>query len=509
MKADDHDHDHDHDMSAEMVSRLPVIVGVGLVSGAQTLSDAEHMPSDPIDLMTRAAREAVQDCGIAKVLDAVDLAAVVGGLWSYRNPAALVAERLGIHPLRTLLTDFGGQVPVQLCADVATRIQRGDMDIAIVLGGEANATRRSQMRLTVRPAKPDDTSSPPEEFWGSPLVMGDESAVLRGADHPRNAYAILESAIRARRKETHHQSRQRSAAICAGYSQVAAINPHAASGAMSVDEILEPSATNRMVSWPYTKAMCANNTVDHAGAIIMCSNETADRLGVASDRRIYPHAYFEGNDTATLAERDDVAEAPGLRAMATALIGEIGGLDRVKYFDLYCCYPSMVTLTAEALGIHLDQTMTVTGGLGFAGAPINFAAGEGLIGMVETLRSDPGTLGVVQANGGFASKHAFAVLSSTPPLRPCILVKAAPNREPRPVADAKASGPAIIDGITVEFDRNGPTRAIALVRFDDGSRGWANADDAELMRSIVETEWVGRVVDVFDGHFTAGDAAVG
>lgn len=491
----------DHKMSSEMVSRLPVIVGVGLVSAAQTLSDAEHMQSDPIDLMTQAARQAVEDCGVAEVLNAVDLAAVVGGLWSYRNPAALVAQRLGVHPGRTLLTDFGGQVPVQLCADVAARIQRGELDIAIVLGGEANATRRSQTRRGLRPAKPDDTSDPPDEFWGSPLVMGDESAVSRGADHPRNAYAVLESALRARRGETHQQSRKRAAAICAGYSRVAATNPHAASGAMSIDEIQEPSTTNRMVSWPYTKAMCANNTVDHAGAIIMCSNETADRLGVASDRRIYPHAYCEGSDTDTLAERDDVAEAPGLRATARALADAIGGIERVTHLDLYCCYPSMVTLTAEALGIDLDQTMTVTGGLGFAGAPINFAAGEGLIGMVETLRSDPGTLGVVQANGGFASKHAFAVLSSTPPPGPCIFAKTAPTRESRPMADAEARGSAVIDGITVEFDRHGPTRAIALVRFEDGSRGWANADDAELMRSITETEWVGRTVAIANGHF--------
>lgn len=489
-------------MNSEIASRLPVIVGVGLVSAAQTLSDAEHMQSDPIDLMTQAAQQAVEDCGVAEVLNAVDLAAVVGGLWSYRNPAALVADRLGMRPTRTLLTDFGGQVPIQLCADLAARIQRGELDIAVVLGGEANATRRSQTRRGLRSAKPDDTSDPPDEFWGEPLVMGDTSAVARGADQPRNAYAVLESALRAQRRETHQQSRRRAAAICAGYSRVAATNPHAASGAMSIGEIQQPSATNRMVSWPYTKAMCANNSVDHAGAIIMCSNETADRLGVASDRRIFSHVYCEGNDTATLAERSDVAEAPGLRATATAIADAIGGIEHVTHFDLYCCYPSMVTLTAEALGIGLDRTMTVTGGLGFAGAPINFAAGESLIGMVTTLRSDPNSLGLVQANGGFASKHAFVVLSSRPPPGPCIFVKTAPSRGSRSVADAEASGSAVVDGITVEFDRNGPARAIALVRFEDGSRGWATADDADLMASITRMEWVGRAVTVTNGHFT-------
>lgn len=491
-------------MSPKSSPRLPVMIGAATVSGAKTLSEAGHNPSDPINLMARAVEQAVKDSGVLGLLNHVDLTAVVGGLWSYRNPGELVARRLGVNPGRTLVTDFGGQVPVQLCAAIAERIQSGEIEVAVVIGGETNATRRAMSRSGTRAARSEDHTASPDEFWGDPLVMGDEAAVDRGADLPRNAYAVLESALRARRGETLDEARDRAAQICFAYSLVAATNPHAANGAMSASEIREPSRTNRMVSWPYTKAMCANNTVDHAGAIIMCSHAAADRLGVATAKRVYPHAYVQGKDTATLAERLDVSETPGLRGTCGSLAAAIGGIDRVAHFELYCCYPSMVTLTAEALGISLDRTLTVTGGLGFVGAPINFAAGEGLIGMIERLRSDPGSIGVVQANGGFASKHAFGAFSSTAPSGDCQILEYVPSGASRRVAAADACGRAVVDGITVEYDRSGPSRAIALVRYDDGARGWTNSDDLALMKSATEVEWVGRTVRVVDGRFSAG-----
>ncbi len=489
-------------MNVEASSRSPVLIGAALVSAAQTVNEAMQKASDPIDLMAQAVRRAAADTGNLRVLNDVDLIGVVGGLWSYRDPAALVAQQLGINPGRTLLTDFGGQVPVQLCADIADKIQRGEIDVAVLLGGECNATRRALTRGGQRPAKRDEPANSKAEYWGSPLVMGDLSAVDRGGDLPINTYAVLDSALRVAYGETLDEARQRSARICATYSHAAATNPHAATQlAMSAEQVREPSQTNRMVSWPYTKAMCANNTVDHAGAIIMCSAAGADRLDIAPVKRVYPHLFSLGADTDTLAERFELADAPGLRATCDSLVNSIGGIERVAHFDLYCCFPSMVTLTANALGVDPYRTLTVTGGLGFAGAPINFAAGEGLIGMIARLRSDPGSLGVVQANGGHASKHAFGVFSTSPSPGALKITSHVPNGPTRPAAAADASGPAVVDGVTVEYHGHEPFRAVALVRFDNGARCWANSDDQALMRSVTLTEWVGRAVTVSNGRF--------
>ena len=136
-----------------------------------------------------------------------------------------------------------------------------------------------------------------------------------------------------------------------------------------------------------------------------------------------------------------------------------------------------------------------------AGAPINFAAGEGLIAMVHRLRLDPTSLGIVQANGGHASKHAFGLFSTALPAEPYRLLRTSHRGQTRLVAAVDAAGRAEVDGITVEYTALQPTRAVALVRFDNGSRTWANSDDAEVMRSIIASEWVGRFVAVREGRF--------
>ena len=133
-------------MSTTTASSLPVIIGAALASGAQSTSEGARSPSDPIDLMAEALRLAADDAGGHAVLAQLGLTAVVGGLWRFPNPAATVARRLGINSGRTMLTDFGGQVPMQLFADIADRIQRGDVDVAVILGGECNASRRALTR---------------------------------------------------------------------------------------------------------------------------------------------------------------------------------------------------------------------------------------------------------------------------------------------------------------------------------------------------------------------------
>ena len=184
---------------------------------------------------------------------------------------------------------------------------------------------------------------------------------------------------------------------------------------MSADEIREPSPANRMVSWPYTKAMCANNTVDHGGALILTTHERAEALGVPADHRVYLRDLVTAADSDTFLTRADVASVPGLDNAVAALRERWGDLATLDHIDLYGCFPSMVAYTAEAMSLDPGRELTVAGGLGFMGAPLNFAAGQALIAMVRRLREHPGELGLVQGNGGHATKHALGVFSTTPP----------------------------------------------------------------------------------------------
>ena len=320
---------------------------------------------------------------------------------------------------------------------------------------------------------------------------------------PRNSYAVFDSALRHRRGETLQESRERSASLWAGYAATAVDNPYAADRqGMTAAQIREAGANNRFVSWPYTKAMCANNNVDHGGAIVIASVEAADRLGASIDQRVYPQQCVISSDTASLIGRYEVSTAPGLAAAGAALKTMIGDLNEVEHLDLYSCFPSMVALTTELLGISTDRALTVTGGLAFAGAPLNFAAGESVIGMVRRLRAEPGAVGFVQGNGGHVSRHALATYSTTPPDQPHQAKTIEHNAPIRQAADPDTSGVATLDGVTVTYDRQGPLRAIGLVRFANGTRTWATSADPSLMRACTEVECVGKPIEVTSGTFS-------
>ena len=236
------------------------------------------------------------------------------------------------------------------------------------------------------------------------------------------------------------ENRRRAAELCAGFSAVAAGVEHAATRrAMSPGEITEVSPTNQMVSWPYTKAMVANNTVDRAGALLVCSLAVAREHAIAQDRMVFPHRIALADDAEFVASRRELATHPGLQAAADDILAVTGDSANIGHMDLYACFPSMVALSMDALGVVDRRPLTVSGGLGFAGAPVNFGAGEGLIAMVDRLREDaPDCTGLVQGSGGMASKHALGLLSSSPPTSPYLTSRRTPALHPRDLAPRRS-----------------------------------------------------------------------
>ncbi|MXZ53750.1 MAG: hypothetical protein F4Z34_11240 [Acidimicrobiaceae bacterium] len=475
--------------------RTPVIVGASIA----TPPDPDEL-TEPISLMIDAARAAADDSGAAGIAARVDLVAVAGGLWSFRNPGHWIAQAIGADA-RTLLTTISGQTPVALLADIAERIQRGSVGAALIVGGECTRSRHRARRRGVEAPRHADTEPPPDEPWGSPLVIGDPGAEAAAGHMPRNAFALIESAIRARRGETMAENRRRTAELCTGFAAVAAGVDHSPTRhAMSATEIADVSAGNRMVSWPYTKAMSANNTVDRAGALLVCSLALARDHGVPPDRMVFPWRVSMADDTDFVASRRELAVHPGLQAAADDMLSFTGDSAGIDHFDLYACFPSMVALAVDALGIDDGRSLTVSGGLAFTGAPTNFGAGESLIAMVDRLREDaPGATGLVHGSGGMAAKHALGLLSASPPTEPFVISRRTTELHPRALAAPDRNGPVVIDGVTVDYIQERPT-TIALVRFKDGTRVWATALDQPTIDTVTTTETVGTAAEVQAGR---------
>lgn len=97
-------------------------------------------------------------------------------------------------------------------------------------------------------------------------------------------YPLFESALRAANGESMAGHRDRPARLWAGFNRVAADNPYGRRRErLTEQQIRDPSATNRMVGFPYTKAMNSNWDVDMASAVVVCSVRQARRWGVEPD----------------------------------------------------------------------------------------------------------------------------------------------------------------------------------------------------------------------------------
>ena len=121
--------------------------------------------------------------------------------------------------------------------------------------------------------------------------------------------------------------------------------------------------------------------------------------------------------------------------------------------------------------------------------------------VMNDLRANPSEKGLVWANGGYTTKHAFGVYATEPPAKgfaydyPQDVIDAMPRRELAVPADAVGS--AVIEGYSVMHDRDGaPERIIASCLLADGRRAWGDSTDASLGREMCAREFVGTTVDL-------------
>ena len=161
--------------------------------------------------------------------------------------------------------------------------------------------------------------------------------------------------------------------LWARFSRVAAENPHAwIREPVEAETIRTPSATNRPISFPYTKMMNANMSVDMAAALILCSVEKARLLGVPEAQWVFPVSGVQGYDHFSASVRDNFYSSPAIRFVGERVL-ELAGASPadLTHVDLYSCFPSAVQVAAAELKLSEERPLTVTGGLTFGGGPLN------------------------------------------------------------------------------------------------------------------------------------------
>ncbi len=441
--------------------RAPCIIGVA----RQTWRD--RSAPEPLAMWETVARAAFEDAGNAAALGRLgSIRIVYCQSWEYDDPCRRLADRLGADPPDRRYSGLGGSVPNRLVADAAEAMGRGELDLALVVGGEALATRR---QVTA-----PDWSHPPAEASPFPISLVREEAA-NGIYQAYLTFALLDTARRAHLGFTVEEHRSWLGRLLAPLTAVAARDPEHAWFPVARDaaEIATVSASNRMVATPYTKLMTAIMDVDMAAAVLLATEACADDLGVPADRRVYLRGSGSAAEPAPMAARPELWRSPALAAAAGSALGGMPG-DEVAHLDLYSCFASSLAFASDALGLGDRRDLTVTGGLPYHGGPGSDYGTHALAAMTKVLRADPGSTGLVTGVGMHMQSHSATRWSTTPgdlaPLAP------APTL-PSVAVRSDAEGPATVATFSTAYSREGPEATSLICDLPDGSRCYARLDE--------------------------------
>lgn len=475
----------------------PVLVGISQLE--QRIRDPEAA-REPIDLMIDAVRAAAADAECPALLEHAGSMRVIRGFWRYENPARAVCEAVGNTTAETALTPFGGNYVQAVVNRSALDIRSGRHDVIVMTGAECGYSQARARRAGIK-LKWRAIDGSPDLYIGKDGEMGHPSELGLGIRRASQVYAIFETARRHHLGEGVEEHLERISELWAGFSRVAADNPHAwIREARSAEEIRTPSPANRAVTFPYPKLMNANNNVDQAAALILCSEAKAAALGIPRRKWVYPWSGTDGKDHSLASNRDNFHSSPAIRIAGNRAL-ELAGLtpDDLDHVDVYSCFPVAVQVAAAELGLDTARPLTVTGGLTFAGGPLNNYVMHSIARMAELLRASPGTQGFITANGGFLSTHAFGVYSTAPPANG--FRYADPQQEidaaapPREVLSGH-DGDAEVEGYCVVHGKSGPEVANVALRLGGGERAWANCTDIDTITAMHTEEFCGRTATV-------------
>jgi len=470
-------------MSAD--SNAPVIVGAAAV---QQRVDDPRAALEPLALVRSAFEAAAADAGSTDLLDAASVVLLTQGMWATANPAQVAAP--WSRDIRSVVADLG--VLQQTLIDRAcTMVASGEAEVVLVGGGEAKY-RSLRSQITGVPVSDTVTIGAPTERLVPAAEIITAAEISRGLPVPVRQYALIDTALRAAEGLTPAEHIDALADLAQRFSDVAAGNPSAWGGTWRAD--------SPMLAWPYTKLHCSQWNVDQAAGIIVCSASAAQGFGIARDQWVFAHLGVESNLMVPLSHRAELHRSPAVAIAGRLVIGD------VEHLDLYSCFPAAVRVQTAELGIDPNRQLTVTGGMTFAGGPLNNYSLQSLVKMVEVLRADPGSRGMVTNISGMMTKFGLSVWSTTPPSNPFVAVditnevRAATGTVP---FDPDHVGRARVVSYTVVFDHGTPVQGIVLADTPAGTRVLATTNDRAVMADMTTTDWCGRQITTTGPTFTA------
>jgi len=488
----------------------PIVIGVGEAS--ERIGAPGYQALSPADLAGRAAAAAVADAGGAGVGAAIDTIAAIRqfevsgpnarpSFGAADNFPRAVGRRIGADPARAILEVVGGQGPQHLVNELAHAIARGEAGVVLLAGSEAISTVRDLAAKGETRDWAEQIGGQLEDrgFGNDPMLTRD--LAMHGARTPISVYALFENARRARLGLSRATYALEMGRLFAPFTRVAAANPHAMSlEERTAEELATVTAANRLTSDPFPRRMVARDQANQGAAVLLSSVGKARTLGVPEDRWVYLHGGADVRERTPMERQDLSRGLASVLACRRALEAAGASLADIALFDLYSCFPIAVFNICDGLGLDPadPRGLTVTGGLPFFGGAGNNYSMHAIASMVRALRSRPGALGLVGANGGFLSKYSVGIYSTrATPWRgfDSAPLQAEVDGWAAPAIAAAHAGPAEVETYTIDYAGPAP-RAVVIGRTAEAARLVAYAEEEALVRQLIDSDPLGGRIEV-------------
>lgn len=491
-------------------NRIPILVGSGQVTQREP---DPAVAMSPMDLTAAAGRKAAGDSGTGSVLlkeldTIVLLRSFSDTSWrftcpfgKYSNPPRSLANRLDAEKAERLVyTHPGGNMPQWCVNRMFEMITRGEMSAAMIAGGEALATQKGAQRAGLELDWSEDPGGN-FESWGVETRGWSDMEDRHRMAGAIFAYPMIENAIRGNRRRSIEEHSLEMGKLFSRFAAVAANNPLAdRRQGFNAEEIASVSSNNPYIGFPYTKLMNSNAFIDQSAAIILTSVGKAKELGIPEEKWVYLHGCADAYDHWYLSDRKNFHSSPAMSKVARETFEMADcSLGDVDTLDLYSCFPSAVQIACDEMGIMPDDPrgLTVTGGLPYFGGPGNNYVTHSIAEMMNKVRENPGSKGLVTANGNYVTKQSAGIYSTTPPEHPFkpkdpSIYQAEIDTDKGPAVTEFAKGAGTIETYTIMHDRLGPSFGILFGRLLDGSRFIANIpNDEKLMFEMTMQDYLG------------------
>ncbi len=466
---------------------------------------------EPLIMWEQVVRDAIGDAHAKsdqQLFDRIDaLEIVYCQTTQYDDAPQRLADALGIDPKRKHYSGVGGTTPQQLVNSTATRMLAGDLDVAVIVSGEALATQQRLKKAGDKPSysyRPQDRRAFP---WEAPFHPAE---VAHEVFQAWLTFALFDNARRAKLGVGLDTYRRAIGELLSPFTTVAAANPDAwYRTRRTAQDIATVRADNRLVGYPYTKYMISVMDVDMAAALVVATDDAAEALGVPKERRVYLEGWGYATDPVYVAEHADFAGSPAMRAVTNAALAGAGcGVDDIEHFDIYSCFPSSVHFALDAMGVasHDSRGFTVTGGLPYHGGAASGYMTHSIAAMARRVRESQAA-GMLTGVGMHMTKHVAAVYRSNPRhSRPpddaqlqTEVERVAPALAIRDFPQPYESGFLIAKLVTysVVHGRDGtPTHGVAVCDLDNSTRAYGWIDDLDLLAELETTELIGTEVQL-------------